>query len=244
MNDRIDRLYQGDQAPIGGFRFDQQVARVFPDMIRRSVPGYAMMLDMIRLLTARFAQPASTLYDLGCALGASTLAMRAGLDATDGCKLVGVDNSQDMLDQAQRILATEPHPQPVSFVCADVCDLALQPCSVVTLHFTLQFVPPAQRVSLLQGIYRALLPGGALILSEKTLAPDAGDSQLLSTWHEAFKADQGYSSLEIARKRSALESVLIPESLETHRQRLLQAGFSRVLPWFQCFNFHSLVALR
>ena len=90
---------------------------------------------------------------------------------------------------------------------------------------------------------QALLPGGALILSEKLRFEDDADQALLNELHLAFKRANGYSELEIAQKRSAIENVMKPDSLQQHRERLLAAGFSRVVPWFQCLNFASLIAL-
>jgi tRNA (cmo5U34)-methyltransferase len=107
----------------------------------------------------------------------------------------------------------------------------------------LQFIPPEQRPELLSAIRQALVPGGALILSEKLRFEDDQEQDLLTELHIAFKRANGYSELEIAQKRSAIENVMKPDSLETHRQRLLNAGFSKVVPWFQCLNFASLIAL-
>jgi tRNA (cmo5U34)-methyltransferase len=132
---------------------------------------------------------------------------------------------------------------PVSVLEADILQFDYQPCSLVAMNFTLQFVAPAQRPELLARIRRALLPGGALILSEKLRFEDPAEQALLTELHLDFKRANGYSELEIAQKRSAIEHVMQPDSLEQHRQRLLDAGFSRVVPWFQCLNFASLIAL-
>jgi tRNA (cmo5U34)-methyltransferase len=67
---------------------------------------------------------------------------------------------------------------------------------------------------------------------------------VLSELHHAFKKANGYSELEIAQKRAALEKVLVTESLDVHRQRLHAAGFGQVQPWFQCLNFVSLLAIK
>ena len=114
---------------------------------------------------------------------------------------------------------------------------------MVALNFTLQFIPREQRLDLLTRIRRALLPGGALILSEKLRFADDQEQALLTDLHIAFKRANGYSELEIAQKRSAIENVMKPDSLEEHRTRLAEAGFSKVVPWFQCLNFASLIAL-
>ena len=54
----------------------------------------------------------------------------------------------------------------------------------------------------------------------------------------------GYSDLEIAQKRTALENTLITETIDTHQQRLSKAGFRNVSLWFQCFNFVSILAVK
>jgi tRNA (cmo5U34)-methyltransferase len=120
--------------------------------------------------------------------------------------------------------------------------MAFDNASLVTLNFTLQFIPLAQRSLLLSRIHAGLRPGGILILSEKIRFDDPQEEQLQIEMHHAFKRANGYNDLEISQKRSALDNVLIPETLEQHRTRLKQAGFRRADLWFQCFNFVSLVA--
>lgn len=61
------------------------------------------------------------------------------------------------------------------------------------MNFTLQFVAPDQRLGLLRRIRQALLPGGALILSEKLRFADAQEHALLTDLHIAFKRANGYS---------------------------------------------------
>jgi tRNA (cmo5U34)-methyltransferase len=131
----------------------------------------------------------------------------------------------------------------VEVIEGDILGLEFQPASVVALNFTLQFIAPEQRLGLLTRIHRSLLPGGALILSEKLRFDDDQEHALLADLHVAFKRANGYSELEIAQKRSAIENVMKPDSLEQHRERLLAAGFTKVVPWFQCLNFASLIAL-
>lgn len=158
-----------------------------------------------------------------------------------------MDNSPAMVERCREYLHAQDamfqELLPVEVIEADILALELQTASLVTLNFTLQFIPPAQRLELLTRVRQALLPGGALILSEKLRFEDAAEHELLTELHVAFKRANGYSELEIAQKRSAIEKVMLPDSLEQHRERLLAAGFSKVVPWFQCLNFASLVAL-
>jgi tRNA (cmo5U34)-methyltransferase len=241
-----DRLYETLITEPGDFVFDERVVRVFPDMINRSVPGYATVVPMIGMLARRYAQADSRLYDLGCSLGAAALAMRAAVRAP-GARIVAVDNSPEMIRGLRARLDAEHADDaapPVEPVQQDILATPIERASVTVLNFTLQFVPPERRTELLADIAAGTLPDGVLLLSEKVRFADAAEQALQTEWHHAFKRAQGYSDLEIARKREALENVLRPETLETHRMRLEQAGFTRVYRWFQGFNFVSLVAFR
>jgi cbb3-type cytochrome oxidase maturation protein len=112
------------------------------------------------------------------------------------------------------------------------------------LDFTLQFIPPEQRLELIQRIHAGLRPDGILILSEKIAFSEPWRQHFHEELHHDFKRANGYSDLEISQKRSALEKVLIPETLACHQERLRAAGFSSSELWFQCFNFVSLVAIK
>ncbi len=232
-----DRLYTRPLDRIGDFRFDERVAAVFPDMIRRSVPGYGTVLNMIRVLASEYVQTGSRCYDLGCSLGAAALAMAEGTRYSD-CRIIAVDNAPEMLARARQLVDGFP----IDLVCADVRGFPIVDASMVILNFTLQFIPPGQRLDLLQQARSGLRPNGILLLSEKIAFNDPQQQALQIEMHHAFKRANGYNDLEISQKRSALERVLIPETIETHRERLRQAGFHQADPWFQCFNFVSIVA--
>lgn len=238
-----DRIYNESMAQVADFRFDAQVADVFSDMIERSVPGYRSILMMIETLTGHYARPNSNLYDLGCSLGGATLSMRRGIQA-EACSIISVDNSEAMVKRCRKVMDRDLHDTPVEVVCDDIRNIEVENASVVVLNFTLQFIPPRERAHLLQSICAGMQPGGVLILSEKVRFEDPHVNALLTEIHHDFKRAHGYSDLEISQKRTALEKVLIPETIPAHRERLLDAGFSSVDVWFQCFNFMSMLAVK
>jgi len=239
-----DKIYAEPRSPVAPFRFDERVAAVFPDMIARSVPGYAAIIEGIAVIAAEYALPHSRCYDLGCSLGAAALALRAGVGERD-CEIIAVDNSAAMLAKAARLMKQNQHGgAPVTLVESDIMDVALSEASVVVLNFTLQFIPREFRPDLLRRIAGNMLPGGALVLSEKIRFDVPGENATFTQLHHAFKRAQGYSDLEISQKRQALEDVLVPETLDAHVERLKAAGFSQVHLWFQQLNFVSLLALR
>ena len=238
-----DRLYADQRDLISGFRFDDETAEVFDDMIQRSVPGYATVVGISGGLAARFARPATDLYDLGCSLGGTTLSMARSVNHP-GCRVIAVDNSEAMLSRFGKRLENMQLPVEVVPTLADINDIVVNNASVVALNYTLQFVEPAARYTLLENIYRGMIDGGVLILSEKIRFEDAAMDSLFAELYHDFKKSQGYSDLEISQKRSALENVLIRDSLAEHQKRLHRSGFGRVEVWFQCFNFVSMLAFK
>ena len=238
-----DNIFASPLSEIVDFVFDEKVVDVFPDMINRSVPGYSTVINMIGITAKQYAKQNTRLYDLGCSLGAASLSMRHRL-TEEGCEIISVDNAEAMIERLDKIVQRDNSKTPVQTLCADLQDVDIQNASVVVMNFTLQFIPLADRKEILSKIYNGLNEGGCLILSEKLAFPDESENEIQIDLHHAFKKSNGYSDLEIAQKRSALENVLIPETKETHIQRLKETGFSQVFPWFQCFNFASFIAVK
>lgn len=238
-----DAIYAVPHKSVKGFRFDETVVRVFPDMIKRSVPGYDNIVPMIGLIAARYTQPDSVIYDLGCSLGAVTVAILEQVQE-QGTSIVAVDNSAAMVDKLRQLLESQPKSLPVDLRREDVLATEIVNASVVVLNFTLQFIPVAERDRLLRRIHDGLRPGGILILSEKIRLADPEQDEYFIDLHHDFKRANGYSDLEIAQKRTALENVLIPETITTHQARAAAAGFERCDVWFQAFNFISMIAIK
>ena len=238
-----DNIYSQYRERVADFVFDDAVAAVFEDMIARSVPGYATVIAMTKVFAEHYAQADSVCYDLGCSLGASTLAMRNGI-VQPGCKIVAVDNSAAMVAKCREVAALDKGQVPVEVVCADIRDVAIENASVVVMNFTLQFLAPDQRDAMIGKIYDGLRPGGVLLLSEKIAFEDQEKDAFETDMHHEFKKLMGYSDLEVAQKRKSLEIVLLPDTLDIHRKRLKQAGFSKTYLWFQCINFMTLAAFK
>jgi len=238
-----DLIFSSKKSRIKDFAFDEQVVDVFPDMISRSVPGYSTIINTIGQLSQQYAQSDTNLYDLGCSLGAATLAMKKSI-TTQRCTIIGVDNSPAMVERCKKHVNTFKGESNVEIQQGNILDTDITNASMVVLNFTLQFIDPTDRQRLIQKIYKGLMPGGILVLSEKLKASSDICNTLLIDLHHDFKRANGYSELEIAQKRTALENVMRPDLLETHISRLKNSGFNHINQWFQCFNFMSLVAIK
>lgn len=243
LDKQKDTLFATPIANLGDWQFDEKVAEVFPDMIKRSVPGYSNIITMIGMLATRFVTPNSTIYDLGCSLGAATLSIRRNIEAKN-CKIIAIDNSAAMIKRCQRNVRAYKANTPVEIIKGDILDINIQNASMVVLNFTLQFIAPNVRQQLINRIYQGLNPGGVLVLSEKFNFSDEKIGNLLFNMHYDFKRANGYSELEISQKRNMLENSMLTDSISKHKSRLLAAGFNHCDLWFQCFNFGSLLAIK
>lgn len=238
-----DSIYAEQQESVAPFQFDAAVATVFPDMIQRSIPGYSLTLPLIGLIAERYAQPNSRCYDLGCSLGAVTQAMQARIRQS-GCRLVAVDNSAAMIACCRELLSTTAGLPPVELIEADIATVPIFDASVVVLHFTLQFLSPSEREPLLQRIFDGLLPRGVLLVSEKVVFSNEQHQHRFTELHHDFKRANGYSELEVSQKRTALENVLIPDTIAQHQARGQAVGFTSCDVWFQALNFVSLLMVK
>ncbi len=238
-----DSLYRQPRKQVVDFAFDDAVVDVFPDMIRRSVPGYETLISLLAVLGYKYAQAGSTIYDLGCSLGASTLSLYQQVQPLD-VRYIAIDNAPAMVEQCRKNLKKHMPGSQHEVLCQDIQHSPIENASIVVINFTLQFLPLEQRHTLLKKIYAGLLPGGCLLLSEKIRFNDVHKQSLVTDWHHAFKRANHYSDMEISQKRAALEHVLIPETPESHQQRLYNSGFKQVEQWFQCFSFVSFIAIK
>jgi len=241
-----DKIYevQSGEKP---FRFNDDVAKVFPDMLRRSIPGYAATIEAIGSLAARYIRENTNCYDLGCSLGAATLAMRQGA-RQPGCRIIAVDTAPAMIERCREIVVEDDRQAssgiPVELIQSDIRDIGIENASMVVLNYTLQFLPMDDRDKLMRSIYEGLNDGGLLVLSEKVVDENDEIEQLLVDLHHEHKRRNDYSALEVSRKRAALENVLIPETVAAHRSRLTAAGFRHAAVWLRYFNFVSIIAIR
>lgn len=240
-----DRIFD-TEGRVGDFEFDEQVARVFDDMVARSVPYYDEIQRLQVELAVQFLpERESLVYDLGCSTGTTLHLLASHPRCPAAARFVGIDNSAAMLQEAATKLAPSLAAGRAELREADLNALVdLRPCRIVFLNWTLQFVRPLYRESLVRRVFEALEPGGALFLSEKVLLSNSFLNRLYIEHYLHYKKSRGYSDAEIQRKREALENVLVPYRLEENRLMLERAGFPTVDPFFRWLNFACLLAVK
>lgn len=237
-----DTLFQVDTVEED-FVFNTQVVEVFDDMLDRSIPFYRQVIEASAHLLDRLLVTGDTVYDLGCATG-TTLLEFSRLVLGKELHFIGIDNSAPMLDKA--ILKAEIYSkqQTLSFLLEDITSFNHSGAGAVILNYTMQFIRPLQREVFLRRVFDNLRPGGVLLMSEKVIGHDRRLNREYIEIYHRFKKSRGYSELEIAKKREALENVLIPFSIDENKTMLNNCGFTSVETYFQWFNFVSIVAIK
>ncbi len=225
------------------FIFNERVAQVFDDMLDRSIPFYHEVILSIARIFRSTLKNGDSIVDLGCATGATLLKLSTLLEDKK-FNYTGIDSSPAMLDQARLKAELFSKQEQLHFVQGDIIEVDQPGTSAFILNYTLQFVRPLHRQKFLERIHANLAPGGICILSEKTISHHPGLNRSYIDIYHQFKKERGYSELEIAKKREALENILIPCSMEENKTMLQSAGFVEVEPFFQWFNFVSFLAIK
>jgi tRNA (cmo5U34)-methyltransferase len=238
-----DQVFRDEINRVSDFKFGAQVARVFDDMVNRSVPYYGEIQRMIAELAADRVVEGSYVYDLGCSTGTTMIGMNAMVAPT--IKFIGIDDSQEMLAKCDAKLQAAGFSRPYELIHADLNQGVDTPnASVVVLCLTLQFIRPIYRERLLRSIATGINPGGSLILVEKILAEEPQMNRDFIKYYYDYKRRNQYSELEISQKREALENVLIPYKLSENTALLRDIGFDHCEVFFKWYNFSGLVAVK
>lgn len=228
--------------PLKQFEFDEGVASVFDDMINRSIPYYEQSLKLgvdFVINSLKRAGNSGVVYDLGCSTGNFLLELSSRLEGNE-YSLIGIDNSSAMIDRAR--LKAKTYGKKIDFICGDFIDISINNATAIVTNYTMQFIRPMNRSSLINKIFEAIGEDGIFIMSEKMTSPDKVlDKEMIQRYY-LYKKEQGYSQNEITTKREALENVLVPYSLEENIQMLKNAGFKNVEVLFKWVNFATLIA--
>lgn len=223
--------------PNGKWEFDEDVTKVFDDMLARSIPDYQGMRELTTNLAIRFAKPGSDIVDLGCSRGAALKPIYEKLK--DEVKYLGIEVSKPMREAAKKEIPF-----------AEILDLDLRKdyprtrASVTLSVLTLQFIPIEYRQEIIQNVYENTDPGGVFLLVEKVLGSDAYANKLLIETFLKTKESHGYSKEQIERKKESLEGVLVPVTADWNVELLKEAGFKHVECYWRHLNFAGWVAVK
>ena len=222
------------------FEFDEEVAAVFDDMLQRSVPFYKESQKITQFFALKALQNGGRAYDLGCST--ATLLIGISKKLKSEVSLIGLDNSEAMLEQAKK--KCEAFNADVELKYADILEYEYEEAELFISNYTLQFIRPLIREELVKKISLSLKKEGIFIFSEKVISHHPKLNKDLIECYYDFKKEQGYSEYEIVQKREALENVLVPYSEEENIKMVKNCGFSHCEVIFRWANFATFIAVK
>jgi len=226
------------------FDFGEQTTQVFDDMLVRSVPFYDEIQHMIAEIVANLVEEKPVVYDLGCSTG-TTLLMLATRLKNKNPRLVGLDQSVPMLNHARKRAEQAGLTSMITWQQHDLNEpLITDPSDAFIMNLSLQFIRPLNRERLVSNLYHSLKPRGCLILVEKIIPEDSLLNRTYIELYYGFKRRNGYSDLEIAQKREALENILIPYRVNENLELLNRCGFKAPDTFFRWLNFAGFIGIK
>ncbi len=260
-----DTLYKKKKIPVqkGSFSFNEEVASMFSDMVRRSIPGYDDQQQYIARYVSRYISHSRVAHpiiiDYGCSIGTTfsvfTEHAKKKNIALSRVKAILSDYSRAMLESCKKTTKKDvSHFSNVEYV---LCDLKKKKerknmshkVNVGILHFVLQFLPPSKRNEVLHDIWSAIASPGLLIVSEKLCSTSPYTQEVWDDMYECFKSKNGYSPGEISAKRRALKGILVPSTdvdlvqmFSSVTKNMRHCKVDNFFSWgpFHCFALHKL----
>jgi len=221
------------------WEFDEEVTKVFGDMLSRSIPNYDTMRELCFMVGRNFVRENGIVSDIGCSNG---LASDKFVNAFPNAKFYLSDVSEPMLDACRKKYEGNEN---VVVLNHDLRNgVPMKGNDLVIASLTLQFTPIEYRWNILQSIYDSLNPGGALILVEKILGSNAHIDNILVNEYYNIKRENGYSEELIQNKRKSLEGVLVPLTSDFNEHLLTMCGFKEIDCFWRCLNFCAWVAIK
>lgn len=222
-------------ADPGKFSFDDEVARIFPDMARRAIPNFyefhAMHAGIVR---EGWYKEGMRIADFGASRGAFISACREEFNVDDQ-HVVMTDVSDAMLGFLRQDF---PRANVLKLDIRDgdhMSDLGL--FDVINMTYVLQFLPPRDQFNALSNVLQCLRPGGLVILGQKNSSTGPLDGYLHEQYIR-FRLNSGYTREEIEAKSAALKNSMWPISRLELERWLTNCGVwvTRETTRYACFG--------
>lgn len=215
------------------FSFD--TIKEFDRHIEMSIPNYSELKEYLLKIASYFIKDNCTVIDIGCSTG--LLIERLSNDFANA-KYKGYDISDNLLGKA-----IEEKRKNVEFIHDDVTKCNLPDANLIFSVYLLQFLPIKERLPLLNKIYNALDPGGALIICEKTYQPQTKAHEILTFSYYDFKLKH-FSAEEILKKQFDLRKIMNPLTEEENVKLFKESGFKTIFSFWQSLLFKGWVCIK
>lgn len=222
--------------------FDGKVYKNFDSHIKKSVPLYNETHELFLNLTDFFLHKDSKIVDIGCSTGTFLIKAHSRHSKNSkNIKFYGIDSVNEMIKVCKKKNKLKKN---IFFLNKDINKFNFSKSCIVSSFYTLQFISPKVRQSLIKKIYNGLNWGGAFFLIEKVRGPDARFQDMLNQLYIDYKLKEGYSPDEILNKSKSLKGILEPFSTKGNLELLKRAGFKDITTIFKYAFFEGFLAIK
>ncbi len=169
------------------WEFDEDVAKCFPNMLKRSIPAYENMRSLVFSVGKNYVKRNTHIADIGCSDGQAIEPFIKHFGLNNYYDLFDV--SEPMLEKCKERFREWQRTQIVDIKNYDIKNgIPAYTNSLVLSILTLQFTPIEYRHKIVQSVYDSLMPGCAFILVEKVLGnTSAIDDILVKEYYDIKK---------------------------------------------------------
>ncbi|MBO6788919.1 MAG: methyltransferase domain-containing protein [Dinoroseobacter sp.] len=229
----------------GAWSFAGDTPSKFDEHVSKSVPLYHEGHDLVCDVSDFFVKSNSKVYEIGCSTGTLTYKMAQHNRSKPDAGFVGIDLEGDMIRVAEEKRRLPEHEGlNVEFGVGDVIVDPLDKCDMIVAYYTVQFIDPAHRQTVIDKFYNSLNWGGALLLFEKVRGADARFQDILTALYTDYKLRRGYSPQDIVSKSRSLKGILDPFSTQGNYDMLARAGFSDINSIQKYLCFEGILAIK
>ena len=221
--------------------FGGNVFKNFENHINKSVPLYPITHDLYLNLSDFFLQKDSAILDIGCSTGnfLNKIYLRHRYNDKK-LKFIGIDNTKEMIGLCKKKYKRKK----LKFLLKDIENYKIPKSCIISSFYTIQFISPKKRQSLINKIFESLNWGGAFFMVEKVRGPDARFQDILNQVYIEFKLSQGFTESQIINKSKSLKGILEPFSTKGNFDLLKRAGFKDVITVFKYACFEGFLAIK
>ncbi len=211
-------------------KFDFNKIKDFDEHIELSIPNLSTLDVIFRQIAHEYAQPESTVVDLGCSTGR----FLTSLNRIDGCNYIGIDEV-DMKGRKKEFTFFQGDPEDY-FVQHELNNH--DNVSVMISMFFLQFCGHTKRRRLLAIMKDMIEQGSILLIAEKVYLNDPHLQQSIHRLHIQEKR-KGFTEEQILNKDLELSNSMFCKT-EMELQDELKA-LGQVSKVWQSYNFMGYV---
>lgn len=180
------------------------VAAAFDAHVREQLPWYEIATGIVAHVARHYVQEGGVVVDVGASTGNVGRALEPMLKARSA-RMVAIDQSREMV-------AAYTGPGECRLEDARTFDFAAERPDLVVCFLSLMFVPVRQRASVVDAIFSAIVPGGAVVVFDKMVPRPGYVGTVAYRLTLAAKREAGASAEEVIAKELSLAGVQRPMS--------------------------------